>query len=118
MDESSAAGQCPRGRVGLPFPRRCQRGEARPARGKFGLLPGAGGTQRLPRAVRPELAVGAAEALKNSLIEEIVEGAAAGGEAFMRKLLAEKRPLRRLRDDDSKLRGRPTARSSPMRSPP
>ena len=79
---------------------------------KLGLLPGAGGTQRLPRAVGPELAVkmivsgdpiGAAEALKNGLIEEIVEGPAAGGEAFARKVLAEKRPLRKLRDDDSKL---------------
>lgn len=79
---------------------------------KLGLLPGAGGTQRLPRAVGPELAVkmivtgepiGAAEALKNGLIEEIVEGPAAGGEAFARKVLAEKRPLRKLRDDDAKL---------------
>src|SRR5713226_525992 len=79
---------------------------------KLGLLPGAGGTQRLPRAVGPELAVkmivggdpiGAAEALKNGLIEEIVEGPALGGEAFARKVLAEKRPLRKLRDDDSKL---------------
>ena len=81
---------------------------------KLGLLPGAGGTQRLPRAVGPELAVkmivggdpiGAAEALKNGLIEEIVEGPAAGGEAFARKVLAEKRPLRKLRDDDQ-ARGR------------
>ncbi|RTE90364.1 3-hydroxyacyl-CoA dehydrogenase NAD-binding domain-containing protein [Bradyrhizobium sp. LVM 105] len=79
---------------------------------KLGLLPGAGGTQRLPRAVGPELAVkmivggdpiGAAEALKNGLIEEIIEGPASGGEAFVRKLIAEKRPLRRLRDDDSKI---------------
>ncbi|MDA9414185.1 3-hydroxyacyl-CoA dehydrogenase [Bradyrhizobium sp. CCBAU 25360] len=79
---------------------------------KLGLLPGAGGTQRLPRAVGPELAVkmivggdpiGTAEALKNGLIEEIVEGPASGGEAFVRKLIAEKRPLRRLRDDDSKM---------------
>src|SRR5947199_3411053 len=79
---------------------------------KLGLLPGAGGTQRLPRAVGPELAVkmivggdpiGATEALKNGLIEEIVEGPASGGEAFVRKLIAEKRPLRRLRDDDSKI---------------
>jgi 3-hydroxyacyl-CoA dehydrogenase len=79
---------------------------------KLGLLPGAGGTQRLPRAVGPELAVkmivggdpiGAAEALNNGLIEEIVEGPAAGGEAFVRKVLAEKRPLRKLRDDDSKI---------------
>jgi 3-hydroxyacyl-CoA dehydrogenase len=79
---------------------------------KLGLLPGAGGTQRLPRAVGPELAVkmivtgdpiGAAEALKNGLIEEIVEDPATGGEAFALKVLAEKRPMRRLRDDDSKL---------------
>ncbi len=79
---------------------------------KLGLLPGAGGTQRLPRAVGPELAVkmivggdpiGAAEALKQGLIDEIVEGPASGGEAFARKVLAEKRPLRKLRDDDSKL---------------
>lgn len=79
---------------------------------KLGLLPGAGGTQRLPRAVGPELAVkmivggdpiGAAEALKNGLIEEIVEGPTLGAELFVRKLVAEKRPLRRLRDDDSKI---------------
>jgi 3-hydroxyacyl-CoA dehydrogenase len=80
---------------------------------KLGLLPGAGGTQRLPRAVGPELAVkmivggdpiSAEVALKNGLIEEIVEGPAAGSESFARKVLDEKRPLRRLRDDDSKLR--------------
>src|SRR4051794_11942704 len=79
---------------------------------KLGLLPGAGGTQRLPRAVGPEMAVkmivsgdpiSAQDALKNGLIEEIVEGPAAGGEAFARKVVAEKRPLRKLRDDDSKL---------------
>jgi 3-hydroxyacyl-CoA dehydrogenase len=79
---------------------------------KLGLLPGAGGTQRLPRAVGPELAVkmivggdpiSAEVALKNGLIEEIVEGPAAGGEAFARKVLAENRPLCRLRDDDRKL---------------
>ncbi|MBX9820073.1 3-hydroxyacyl-CoA dehydrogenase NAD-binding domain-containing protein [Afipia birgiae] len=80
---------------------------------KLGLLPGAGGTQRLPRAVGPEMAVtmivggnpiSAADALKNGLIEEIIDGEpAVGGEAFARKALAEKRPLRKLRDDDSKL---------------
>jgi 3-hydroxyacyl-CoA dehydrogenase len=79
---------------------------------KLGLLPGAGGTQRLPRAVGPELAVkmivsgdpiSAPEGLKHGLIDEIVEGPASGAAAFARRILAEKRPLRRLRDDDSKL---------------
>ncbi len=79
---------------------------------KLGLLPGAGGTQRLPRAVGPELAVkmivvgdpiGATDAIKHGLIEEIIEGPASGGEAFARKVLADKRPLRKLRDDDSKI---------------
>lgn len=79
---------------------------------KLGLLPGAGGTQRLPRAIGPEKAVamivggnpvGASEALSLGLIEEIVEGPAAGGVAFVRKVIAEKRPLRVLRNDDSKL---------------
>jgi len=79
---------------------------------KLGLLPGAGGTQRLPRAVGPELAVkmivsgdpiSAQEALTNGLIEEIVENPTAGGEAFARKVLAEKRPLHKLRDNDAKL---------------
>lgn len=79
---------------------------------KLGLLPGAGGTQRLPRAVGPELAVkmivggnpiGAAEALKAGLIDEIVDDLVPGAEAFARKVIAEKRPLRRLRDEDGKL---------------
>ncbi len=87
---------------------------------KLGLLPGAGGTQRLPRAVGPELAVkmivggdpiSAEVALKNGLIEEIVEGPAAGGESFARKVLDEKRPLRRLRDDDHKLQAAKADRS-------
>jgi 3-hydroxyacyl-CoA dehydrogenase len=80
---------------------------------KLGLLPGAGGTQRLPRAVGPELAVrmilsgepiSAAAALSSGLIDEIVDGSAAtGGETFARTILAEEIPIRRLRDDDSKL---------------
>ncbi|HEX7775034.1 MAG TPA: 3-hydroxyacyl-CoA dehydrogenase NAD-binding domain-containing protein [Parvibaculum sp.] len=79
---------------------------------KFGLLPGGGGTQRLPRAVGPELAVkmivggdpiSGTQALAAGLVDEIVEDPIAGGEAFARRVLAEGRPLRRLRDDDSKL---------------
>ena len=86
--------------------------QARPARGE--ARPAAG-CRRYPAAAargRPRLAVkmivggdpiSAAEAQKSGLIEEIVEGPASGGEAFARKVLAEKRPLRKLRDDDSKL---------------
>lgn len=79
---------------------------------KLGLLPGGGGTQRLPRAVGPELAVKmivggdpitSTEALRSGLIEDVVESAAAGGEAFARRALAERIPLRKLRDDESKL---------------
>lgn len=79
---------------------------------KLGLLPGGGGTQRLPRAVGPELAakmivggdpITATEALKSGLTDDIVESAAAGGEAFARKVLTERLPLRKLRDDDSRL---------------
>ncbi|MGN6311887.1 MAG: 3-hydroxyacyl-CoA dehydrogenase NAD-binding domain-containing protein [Xanthobacteraceae bacterium] len=79
---------------------------------KLGLLPGAGGTQRLPRAVGPELAVkmivggnpiSASEALKAGLIDEIVDELVPGAVAFAKKVVAEKRPLRRLRDEDGKL---------------
>ncbi|WP_377828070.1 3-hydroxyacyl-CoA dehydrogenase NAD-binding domain-containing protein [Bradyrhizobium lupini] len=79
---------------------------------KLGLLPGGGGTQRLPRAVGAEVAVKmivggdpitAAEALNTGLIEDIVESPATGGEAFARRVLAEQLPLRMLRYDDTKL---------------
>ena len=87
---------------------------------KLGLLPGAGGTQRLPRAVGPELAVkmivggnpiGAAEALKAGLIDEIVDELVPGAIAFAKKVVAEKRPLRRLRDEDGKLKAAKADRS-------
>src|SRR6267154_125188 len=68
---------------------------------------------RLPGAAGPELAVRmivsgepipAAAALKSGLIDEIVDGpSTAAGETFARTILAEKTPIRRLRDDDSKL---------------
>src|SRR5499433_534381 len=87
---------------------------------KLGLLPGAGGTQRLPRVVGVEKglsmmvsgdSIGANEALKAGLIDEIVEGdLAAAGATFAEKVLNEKRPLRKIRDLDDKLavvRGKP-----------
>jgi 3-hydroxyacyl-CoA dehydrogenase len=87
---------------------------------KLGILPGAGGTQRLPRVVGVEKGlsmmvsgdpIGSDEALKTGLIDEIVEGdLAAGGVAFAEKVLNERRPLRKIRDLDDKLaavRGKP-----------
>jgi 3-hydroxyacyl-CoA dehydrogenase len=87
---------------------------------KLGLLPGAGGTQRLPRVVGVEKGLSmmvsgdpirADEALKAGLIDEIVEGdLAAAGVTFAEKILNEKRPLKKIRDLDDKVaavRGKP-----------
>jgi 3-hydroxyacyl-CoA dehydrogenase len=80
---------------------------------KLGLLPGAGGTQRLPRIVGPEKAlqmivsgdpIGSDEALKTGLIDEIVEGdLTAGAIAFAEKVVNEKRPLKKVRDLNDKV---------------
>ncbi|MGY4623403.1 enoyl-CoA hydratase/carnithine racemase [Bradyrhizobium sp. USDA 4486] len=80
---------------------------------KLGLIPGGGGTQRLPRAIGPERAVqmivsgesiDAKQALDIGLIDDLFAGdAVAAGREFVAKLVAEKRPLRRLRDDESKM---------------
>jgi 3-hydroxyacyl-CoA dehydrogenase len=75
---------------------------------KLGLLPGAGGTQRLPRLIGLEAAlniivygapVAAAKLKGTPLIDEIIEGdLVAGATAFARKVVAEGRPLKRARD--------------------
>jgi 3-hydroxyacyl-CoA dehydrogenase len=87
---------------------------------KLGLLPGAGGTQRLPRVVGPEKAlsmivsgdpIGADEALTQGLIDEIVDGdLTQAGVTFAEKVLAERRPLKKIRDLGDKIgtaRGKP-----------
>jgi 3-hydroxyacyl-CoA dehydrogenase len=80
---------------------------------KLGLLPGAGGTQRLPRVLGVEKAlamitsgnmIGAKEALAGGLIEEIVEGdLTAGAVKFCEKVIAEGRPLTKIRDRSEKI---------------
>jgi 3-hydroxyacyl-CoA dehydrogenase len=77
----------------------------------LGLLPGAGGTQRVPRLVGVRAAVDfiglgrhvrAAEALELGLIDAIVEEAdlEAGAVAFAREAIDRGLPLRRVRDID------------------
>ena len=87
----------------------------------IGLLPGAGGTQRLPRIVGVGKAlemvttgvhVMASDALSMGLVDELVPegGLRAGAIAFARKVVAEGRPLRRVRDMNEKVeaaRGKP-----------
>jgi 3-hydroxyacyl-CoA dehydrogenase len=87
----------------------------------LGLLPGAGGTQRLPRIVGPEKALemvtsgshmGAKQCLAMGLVDELAEEGKLRETAiaFAEKVVAEKRPLRKVRDSNEKveaLRGKP-----------
>jgi 3-hydroxyacyl-CoA dehydrogenase len=80
---------------------------------KLGLIPGAGGTQLLPRLVGVEKGLAmilsgdpipAKDALAAGLVDEIIEGdLVKGAVAFAKKVLAEKRPLRHVRDLDEKI---------------
>ncbi len=76
---------------------------------KLGLLPGAGGTQRLPRLVGVPQAlemvtsgtpIGAKQALAAGLIDDITpeDGLRAHALEFARTVLAENRPLKKVRD--------------------
>jgi 3-hydroxyacyl-CoA dehydrogenase len=75
---------------------------------KLGLLPGAGGTQRLPRLVGVEPALGiivsgdpvpAALAAQSGVIDKIVEGdLLEGAIVFAHELASRKAPLRKVRD--------------------
>ena len=86
----------------------------------LGLLPGAGGTQRLPRVVGAEKAlqmmvlgsqIGSAEALQAGLVEAVVEGdLRAGAVAFAQRVVTDAAPLQKIRDRDDNLQ---SARDNP-----
>ncbi|HEV8311165.1 MAG TPA: 3-hydroxyacyl-CoA dehydrogenase NAD-binding domain-containing protein [Methylomirabilota bacterium] len=87
---------------------------------KLGIIPGAGGTQRLPRLVGVETAlqmivggdpIGADEAHRLGLLDELADGdLTTAAVAFAERVVAEGRPLRRVRDMNDKVaaaRGKP-----------
>ncbi len=79
---------------------------------KLGILPGAGGTQRLPRLIGAQKAlevivagnpVKAKDALELGIVDELIGGdLLEGALAFARKLAADNAPLRRIRDLQAK----------------
>ena len=87
----------------------------------LGLLPGAGGTQRLPRIVGPQKAlemvtsgqhIPAKQCLEIGLVDELVEEGKLkeGAIAFAKTVLAEGRPLKKVRESNEKVeaaRGHP-----------
>ena len=99
---------CAHYRIGVPSAR-CGLPEV-----NLGLLPGAGGTQRLPRIVGVEKAlelitggdhVPAPQCLEMGLLDEMAgeDSLEADALAFARRIVAEGRPLKRIRDNDENL---------------
>ena len=82
----------------------------------LGLLPGGGGTQRLPRLIGPEAALqaitsgvpmAANQAQKVGVIDAVVDegNLLEGAKAFARKLVADSAPLKKVRDLSDKVTG-------------
>jgi len=80
---------------------------------KLGILPGAGGTQRLPRVVGVPMAlqmitsgtpISASKAREAGLVDDVIDGdLKAGAIAFAKKIAAENRPLVKISEQDAKL---------------
>src|SRR3984957_4781682 len=81
---------------------------------KLGLIPGAGGTQRLPRLIGVEKALdpilsgtafGAKQALEDGVVDELTEEGKLrdGALAFARKVIDANMPLRKVRDRNEKI---------------
>jgi 3-hydroxyacyl-CoA dehydrogenase len=92
---------------------------------KLGLLPGAGGTQRLPRITGAAQAldmmtsgdpIDAHEALRCGLIDELVDDLESGAVAFARRAVAEQMPLLRIRDRNDKVANTPESLFSEFRA--
>ena len=87
---------------------------------KLGIIPGAGGTVRLPRVMGVQKAlemmtsgnpISAKQALDEGLVDEIVEGdLLTGAIAFAKKVVSENKPLAKIRDLEEKLE---SARENP-----
>jgi 3-hydroxyacyl-CoA dehydrogenase len=88
---------------------------------KLGILPGAGGTQRLPRLLGPDKAlamivtgdpISGEEALRGGLVDEIIAGdLVPSAVAYARRFLAQGRPLTLVRDREDKITA---ARANPQ----
>src|SRR5438067_5486881 len=87
---------------------------------KLGILPGSGGTQRLPRIVPVAKAVemmttgtpiSSEQALQLGLVDEIVQNGDLLDAAivYAQKLVAERKPLKRIRDLSARVEGEPKA---------
>lgn len=80
----------------------------------IGIIPGGGGTQRLPRLIGPKAAldeivagrhIPAAEAKELGIIDEVVDGDLLDGAVAFARKVADSRPLPRVRDKTDKIAG-------------